>query len=68
MARHFWSDEDPIGRRMKRDGGRTWFTIVGAAGDVRQYGLDTEPKDEVYIPFAQNPGISHLLVRTSADR
>jgi putative ABC transport system permease protein len=67
MARHFWGDEDPIGRRITRDGGRTWFTIVGVAGDVRQYGLDTEPRDEVYLPFAQNPGISHLLVRTSAD-
>ena len=66
MARHFWENEDPIGRRISRNAGRTWFTIVGVVGDVRQYSLDSDPVDEMYLPFAQNPGISNLLLRTTA--
>jgi ABC-type antimicrobial peptide transport system permease subunit len=37
-------------------------------GDVRQYGLDSEPADEVYLPFSQFPlREGTFLVRTSAD-
>ncbi|HYT74069.1 MAG TPA: FtsX-like permease family protein, partial [Vicinamibacterales bacterium] len=33
MARKFWPNEDPIGRRM-RVHGEPWLTVVGIAGDV----------------------------------
>jgi len=65
MARHFWNAASPVGEKISNDGGKTWATIVGVTGDIRQYGLDREPIDEVYIPLFQNPlGGANLLVRT----
>ena len=74
-ARHRWGDEDPIGRRISLPGpggpgpnsGPTWLTIVGIVGDVRQYGLDREPTDEIYVPLAQAGFGGNLLVRTAAE-
>jgi putative ABC transport system permease protein len=66
-ARHRWGDDDPIGRRITFDRGQTWLTIVGVVGDVRQYGLDREPADEIYVPLAQAGFGGNLLVRTAAD-
>ncbi|MFP5263892.1 MAG: ADOP family duplicated permease [Blastocatellia bacterium] len=67
MARHRWSDEDPIGRRVSFDRGDTWITIVGVVGDVKQYGLDRETTDEIYTPLAQTGFAGNLLVRTAAN-
>jgi predicted permease len=66
-ARHRWGDDDPLGRRITLDGGKTWLTIVGVVGDVRQYGLDREPADEIYVPLLQAGFAGNLLVRTTAD-
>lgn len=66
-ALHRWGDEDPIGRRVSFDRGQTWLTVVGVVGDVRQYGLDREPADEIYAPLAQAGFAGNLLVRTAAD-
>jgi len=66
-ARHRWGDEDPTGRRITLDRGQTWLTVVGIVGDVRTYGLDREPADEIYVPLAQGGFGGNLLVRTAAD-
>jgi predicted permease len=66
-ARHRWGSEDPVGKRVTTDNGRTWDTIIGVVGDVRQYGLDREPADEFYSPVAQAAFASFLLVKTMAD-
>ena len=45
----------PIGRRFRwarRDELR-WITIVGVAGDIHPFGLDTEEVAAVYVPFRQ---------------
>lgn len=67
MARHRWGDEDPVDKRISLDRGQTWAKIVGVVGDVKQYGLGSEASDELYLPMAQNPGGSALLVRSAAD-
>jgi predicted permease len=65
LARRHWPEADPIGQRISGDGGRTWRTIVGVVGDVRQEALDREPQDAVYLPFREFPGVSAILfVRT----
>jgi putative ABC transport system permease protein len=66
-ARHRWGSEDPLGKRVSFDNGRTWVTIVGVVGDVRQYGLDKEPADEIYGPVAQLAFANFLVVRTKGD-
>ncbi|HYY56681.1 MAG TPA: ABC transporter permease [Pyrinomonadaceae bacterium] len=66
-ARHRWGSEDPVGKRVTTDNGDTWITIVGIVGDVKQYGLEREPADELYNPVAQAPFAGFLLVRTMSD-
>jgi predicted permease len=66
MARHRWPTEDPVGKRISFDQGQHWTTIVGVVGDVKEYGLDREVKDEVYNAF-QNGFVSSLIVRTAGN-
>jgi len=68
LVRRYLGDDDPLGRRISMDGGRSWIEIVGVVGDVRQKGLDHQASEEVYIPFAQRPLIEmNLLARTEGD-
>jgi putative ABC transport system permease protein len=66
-ARHRWGAEDPVGKRVSFDDGQTWVTIVGVVGNVRQYGLDKEPTDEIYGPVAQLGFAQFLTVKTKGD-
>jgi putative ABC transport system permease protein len=66
MARHYWHDEDPIGKRIS-GGGEIWFTIVGVVADTLQR-LDEPAHDEVYRPMLQVGQLSTTwLVRTAID-
>lgn len=68
MAQHYWTNQDPIGRRVSPDDGKTWLTIVGVAGNVHQYGLDHDTVDELYLPIEQAPLLEpNLLVRTNTE-
>ncbi len=67
-ARHFWGTQDPVGKRFSVDGGKAWIQIAGVVGDVRQYGLDKDPVDEIYVPLAQSPLLDGILViKTAAE-
>ncbi|HWY55178.1 MAG TPA: ABC transporter permease [Terriglobales bacterium] len=67
MALHRFSSEDPLGKRISFDGGKTWITIVGVVGDAREYGLEHPAGDEVYLPVDQTGFGGSLLVRTTVD-
>mgnify|MGYP001813626511 CR=1 FL=1 len=56
LARRYWPDEDPIGRRIRLDlpGDSVWRTVVGVVGDVR-YSLGGTPFPEYYSTVAQRP-------------
>ena len=57
VARRWWADEDPIGRRVRLnadDPESQWATVVGVIGDVRNP-LAPEVQPTVYRPFAQSP-------------
>jgi putative ABC transport system permease protein len=68
LGRRYWGTDSPLGARISTDSGKTWATIVGVVGDVRHYGLDSDPADEVYAPFAQVPvREGSFLVRTTGE-
>lgn len=56
LVRQFFSNEDPIGKRVRwaRDEQVNWITIIGVAGDVRQFGLDQPDEPTLYTPYAQS--------------
>jgi putative ABC transport system permease protein len=54
LARRFWPNENPIGKRLKTGGQQSpypWRTIVGVVGDVRQTGLETDVMPEIFVPY-----------------
>ena len=57
-----------IGKRITFDDGESWISIVGVIGDVKQLGLDSSAKPEVYFPYLQAaaPSMS-LVVRTPSN-
>ncbi len=53
FARRYWPDRDPVGQKFITGvwGPKpTWGTIVGVVGDVKQFGLDSEPSFDLYLP------------------
>jgi putative ABC transport system permease protein len=81
LARKFWPNADPIGRRMylpqrpedvvKPGPGAIWLQVVGVVGSVKMSGLvegEGARAGAYYFPFAQDPtrGVG-LAVRTSGD-
>jgi predicted permease len=70
-ARHFFGEEDPIGRRVHffRDDGHP-MTIVGIVGDATQRSLREEAPMTVYTPLAQlrapEPSLT-VALRTAQD-
>jgi len=71
LARRFWTDEDPVGRRFKigrADANKPWLTIVGVVGTVKQNLFSNESLGKFYLPYLQNPDRSAvLLIRTASS-
>src|SRR6185503_4616930 len=69
MARRFWPNQDPIGKRISTDYlPPVWREIVGVVEDVRHAGYDSDPAPEMYFPYSQHSQSSiDLVVRTETD-
>jgi putative ABC transport system permease protein len=56
MARLLFQDRDPLGRRFTLDDDeRAPLEVVGVASDIRHFGLENEPRPELYVPYVQAP-------------
>ncbi len=70
MARRFWPNEDPLGKRVKI-GSRdlaSWITVIGVVKDVRNVGLASDIGYSAYLPYTQGPGRGmDLAVRTRGN-
>ena len=71
MARTYWPDTDPVGKRLKWgrvDSKTPWLTVVGVVASVKQYALDTDSRVAFYTPHEQSPsGTMYVTVRTATD-
>jgi predicted permease len=69
MARKYWPNEDPVGKRISFEGppeNRRWREVVGIVGHVKHKGLDGESRVQYYIPHPQRAqGGMFLAVRTA---
>jgi len=71
MARRFWPNENPIGKRV-RQGWPEWTTpfceVIGVVADVKLNGVIETTPLHVYLPLAQNGNASvYLAVRTRPE-
>lgn len=67
FAQRFWPHNDAVGKHVWFDPKKP-ITIVGVAGVVKQYGLDTDGKIAVYFPLQQNLDRGMFLVARSASQ
>ncbi|MCH8948313.1 MAG: ABC transporter permease, partial [Acidobacteria bacterium] len=71
LARKFWGDQDPIGRRVKPggiDSSTPWHTVVGVVGEVHHDGAREGEVPIWYKPvYQQSWNWMHLAVRTTGD-
>jgi predicted permease len=71
MAKQFWPDEDPLGKRIKIGAftsDNPWLTIVGMAQDVKEGGLDRSPFPIFFRPYSQAAWpVMAVVVRTASS-
>ncbi|MBN8248603.1 MAG: ABC transporter permease [Verrucomicrobia bacterium] len=72
MARTFWGEDSPVGRRIRPSGTTNWCTVVGVVADTRNAGLDRALGTEIYLPFTQPAGQNRarrmsVVVRAPGD-
>jgi predicted permease len=75
LARTFWGNDSPIGRRLRPGRGtNVWCTIIGVVEDVKNHGLDKPTGTELYLSrgqtYAQDNRIFYvyLAVRSPGGR
>ena len=71
-AKHYWPNEEPIGKRLKTGATTSnipWRTVIGVVKDVRQNDFIAEPKMQMYFSYRQVKDLvaNALVVRTLAD-
>jgi predicted permease len=72
LARQFWPNEDPIGKRLGSSGAdnKNWYEVIGVVGDVAYPGNLARPDTplQMYRPLAQEPwNFVNISLRTSRD-
>src|SRR5262249_49833033 len=71
FAKKFWPKGEALGQRITFDDPKKnpkWVTIVGVVSDIHHFGLDLDPKPEMYVPFAQESYFTTIyVVRSNQD-
>jgi putative ABC transport system permease protein len=74
FVRHFFNGENAVGQRFKTVGSKTYFEIIGVAGDATYRGIREQMLSQVYVPFQtmgsdgamEAIGSGTVIVRTAA--
>jgi predicted permease len=71
MARRYWPNDDPIGRRIHFGGAQSkspWMTVIGVVDDVRGERIEDLPRPMFYRSLRQASSLLLALVlKTDAD-
>ena len=66
MAQRYFPARSPLGQTIVNPHGKS--VVVGVVADVRNQGLDRDPKKQVYLPLRQSPTAGMAVVaRTERD-
>jgi putative ABC transport system permease protein len=71
FASRFFSDQDPLGRRIRVGAGGVWFTIVGIARTLPQIGPAPEIRPVVYARLEAEPapeGRAAIIVKVASAK
>jgi putative ABC transport system permease protein len=67
-ARRFWTDRDPVGRRLRlgQDRSQPWMTVVGVVKNIKSDGLDIDGIPHIYVSIYQTGDrFLNVVLRTS---
>lgn len=71
LAQRLWPGEEAVGKQIVVDYSTTGtypYRVVGVVGNVRFYGLRSEPQPEVFLPHAQRSYlVMNIALRTAGD-
>jgi putative ABC transport system permease protein len=69
LARRFWPDQDPLGKRIVAAASQHPLTIIGVVRDSSDGALWREKEMSLYVPLSEASQRSklHLLVRTAGE-
>ena len=68
MARRYWPDASPIGKRVRLTLEDTWREVVGVVDDVKHWGLDVPVNPEMYLPLDQfRSSAMNFVLATDGD-
>ncbi len=77
LARRYWPGQNPIGRRLTIFNSARWLpdfgqpiagTVIGVVGDVRHFGPEVAPPDEVFLPYTWTPWLwTRMVVRVARN-
>jgi predicted permease len=68
LAQREWPGQSAIGHRVKTGDIKDWATVVGVAGNVHSYDLESAPGPDLYLPEADHPQTGMVfMIRTSGD-
>ena len=71
LARRVWPDENPIGKRLTIDdkaAPKDWLTVVGVVHHVRAHDITTNLREQIYLPYFQQPTrIMVFTLKTAGD-
>jgi len=71
MARRYWPNENPLGKRFKGQDARgrsdDWLTVVGVVTSARRHGLEQKATPHVYEWCKQAGPATDWVIRTAGD-
>jgi len=70
LARRYFPDGHAVGSHVRLGGVSEWVEVVGIYGTIRQGGLASEPRAEMFFPAAQaenGASAQTLVLRSTAD-